>query len=152
MAAGEQVFRRKPLFLPLSASVATCSLLSGFYAAVSGGSMSLFVLGLLVGGFIGLLLALLFGVPFVYWLLRRGRFDARRMALGGFVIGALPQGVMAILGGWISSGGASLISLLAALMFITVPGVIGALSAWTYFLVYRRFSSSQTGSGSLQVK
>ena len=119
MAAGDVIARREPpLFLPLLASIVACALLSALWLVSMGGPREGFLFGLLIGGAIGMPHALLLGVPYAYWLRRRGRFDAWRMALGGFLIGGVPLGMLGpLLGLW--------------------TGAIGALSALAFLATYR---------------
>lgn len=119
MIAGEAVRRREPpLFLPLLASIVACALLSGLWLVSMGGFREGFLFGFLFGGVIGIPHALLLGVPYAYWLRRRGWFDGWRMTLGGFLIGGVPLGMLApLLGLW--------------------TGAIGALSALAFLATYR---------------
>ena len=120
MVVGDTVARREPpLFLPLLASIVACALLSGLWLMSLGGPNEGFLLGLSCGGAVGAVHVLLLGVPYAFWLRRRGRFDAWRMALGGLAIGGLHVGI--IFGPLVGAA----------------TGVIGALSALAFLAVFR---------------
>ena len=119
MAAGDPAAQRPPpLFLPLLASIVACALLSGLWLMSMGGFREGFLLGFLFGGAISMPHALLLGIPYAYWLRWNGWFDGWRMALGGFLIGGVPLGMLGpLLGLW--------------------TGAIGALSALAFLATYR---------------
>lgn len=119
MAAGDVVARREPpLFLPFLASIVACASLSGLWLMSMGLQREGFLGAFLFGGAIGIPHALLLGVPYAYWLRRRGWFDGWRMTLGGFLIGGVPLGMLGpLLGLW--------------------TGAIGALSALAFLATYR---------------
>lgn len=82
---------RPPVLIPMFTASAAIALLMALVAFATGAPFILAVIAAVAAFVVSLLHAGPFGVPYALLLHRFGRFRVLPMAIGGFVIGALPD-------------------------------------------------------------
>ena len=82
---------RPPILIPMFTASAVIALLMALVAFATGTPFILAVIAAVAAFVVSLMYAGLFGVPYSLLLHRFGRFRVLPMAIGGFVIGALPE-------------------------------------------------------------
>jgi hypothetical protein len=83
-----------PLWRPMLAATFAPGLALGLWAALEGRNFAGLLFGLTFVSAISACHVLVIGIPYAFWLHRSGRFRAWTMALGGFVAGAIPLGLL----------------------------------------------------------
>ncbi len=83
-----------PVWRPMLAATFAPGVAFGLWTVLEAGDFAGLLFGLTFVSAISACHVLVIGIPYAFWLHRSGRFRAWTMALGGFVAGAIPLGLL----------------------------------------------------------